>query len=156
MREEECSRDCWGMEQIPLWWPAPFWSGPGGTGSCSLPNLRDTPLGSSQTCCLGDPRIAFPRGSIIFSRPPLGKWVFAAEQAERAPAGGVASGRGGGGHTWNTGMSSIPVVTEHWAPWLLALCAFGEQEMVPKPTGWHMCLQAPQSCSTRVSDSPVM
>lgn len=54
------------MEQIPLRWPAPFWGGPGGTGSCSPPSLRDTPLATSQPCCFGGPGIAFPRGSIVF------------------------------------------------------------------------------------------
>lgn len=74
-----------GWSKPPRWWPAPFWGGPGGTGSCSPPTLRDTPLGTSQRCCFGGPRIAFLRGSIVFSRHPLGTWVLAVEQAERAP-----------------------------------------------------------------------
>lgn len=45
----------------------------------------------------------------------------------------------GGEHAWHTGMSSIPVVAEDWKPWLQAVSAFGEQGMVPKPAGWHLC-----------------
>lgn len=135
------------MEQIPLRWPAPFWGGPGGTGSCSPPSLRDTPLASSQPCCFGGPGIAFPRGSIVFWEVDV---CCGAGREGTLPAVWLLVAGSGGTRL---------VHWDHLDPGgdgaLGALvCAFGEQGTVPEPAGWHLCPQAPQSCSTRVGDSP--
>lgn len=134
--------DRWWMEQSPRWWPALFWGGPGATGSCSPAPWGLLPRASASHAALVAPGLLFPGGSMVFSRPPLGKWVFAVERAERAPC------------RRHTGMSSIPVVAEHWEPWLQSVCAFGEQGTVPKPAGWHLCPGAPQSCGTGGDGSP--